>query len=151
MSRPSAMWYKKFSGNKSKISGSGTKFCVPILFFLVKKFWFCKIDTYFSLLCRYRDNMRQLSHIFQDRPMTPQQSVVYWTEYVIRHNGALHLRTAGADMPFYQYFLLDILAFVVAGATIVVFIIIYLIKKLHAIGLKHSKNAKHTPNKKKKN
>ncbi|XKL68154.1 hypothetical protein PGB90_003645 [Kerria lacca] len=56
---------------------------------------------------RYHDNMKILSKIFRDRPITAQQSVVYWTEYVIRYKGALHLRSNAADMPLYQYFLLD--------------------------------------------
>jgi glucuronosyltransferase len=53
--------------------------------------------------------MQQLSRIFRDRPVSVQQSVVFWTEYVIRYAGAKHLRTVAADMPLYQYLLLDII------------------------------------------
>jgi len=35
---------------------------------------------------------------------------VYWTEYVIRHKGAPHLRSAALDLAWYQYFLLDVIA-----------------------------------------
>lgn len=45
--------------------------------------------------------------------MTPHESVVFWTEYVLKYNGAKHLKTAAADMPLYQYLLLDIFAFVI--------------------------------------
>ena len=54
--------------------------------------------------------MQELRHIFEDRPMSAQESVVYWTEYVIRHKGAHHLSAIGSDMPFYQYFMLDLVA-----------------------------------------
>ncbi|XP_046661719.1 UDP-glucosyltransferase 2-like [Homalodisca vitripennis] len=59
---------------------------------------------------RYSENMRRLSKQFQDRPMTPLQTAVYWTEYVIRHQGAPHLRPASVNLPFYQYLLLDVIA-----------------------------------------
>lgn len=73
--------------------------------------------------------MQSLSQSFKDRPMSPQESVVYWTEYIIRHKGAPHLRTSGADMPLYQYLMLDILAFIVVIATGVIFILIWFTKK----------------------
>lgn len=46
--------------------------------------------------------------------MSPLDTAVYWTEYVIRHKGAPHLRTAAVDMPWYEYLLLDVLAAVVS-------------------------------------
>lgn len=58
--------------------------------------------------------MQQLSRRFKDQPISPQESVVYWTEYVISHRGALHLRSYFADMPLYQYYFLDILLVVVS-------------------------------------
>jgi hypothetical protein len=38
-------------------------------------------------------------------------TATYWVEYVIRHKGAPHLRVAGLDLPWYQYHLLDVIAF----------------------------------------
>jgi glucuronosyltransferase len=38
------------------------------------------------------------------------EQAVYWTEYVIRHKGAPHLRSAVLDLAWYQYFLLDVIA-----------------------------------------
>jgi glucuronosyltransferase len=35
-------------------------------------------------------------------------TAIFWTEYVIRHKGAPHLRSAAVDLPWYQYLLLDI-------------------------------------------
>jgi glucuronosyltransferase len=46
----------------------------------------------------------------RDQPLTPLEQAVYWTEYVIRHKGAHHLRSAVLDLAWYQYFLLDVIA-----------------------------------------
>jgi glucuronosyltransferase len=54
------------------------------------------------------------------------EQAVYWTEYVIRHNGAPHLRSAVLDLAWYQYFLLDVIA-VLALVVVCVFVAVYLI------------------------
>ena len=72
--------------------------------------------------------MQEYSRLFKDRPMTPQESVVYWTEYVLKYNGAPFLKALGTNLPFYQYFMLDIifLGFVV---TILLILVIYFVSK----------------------
>jgi len=42
--------------------------------------------------------------------MSPLDTAIFWTEYVIRHAGAPHLRTAAAELAWYQYLLLDLFA-----------------------------------------
>lgn len=64
----------------------------------------------------------------RDNPMLPSQSVVYWTDYVLRYNGTQHLRTTGADMPLYQYLLLDIIAFLTAAIIFLIYLLIYISK-----------------------
>jgi len=59
---------------------------------------------------RYRENAQRLSHMIRDQPLTPLEQAVYWTEHVIRHKGAPHLRSAVLDLTWYQYFLLDVTA-----------------------------------------
>ena len=76
---------------------------------------------------RYRDNIQRISRIYLDQPLTPLQKAVYWTEYVIRHKGAPHLRSAVLDLAWYQYFLLDViavLALVFGAASTVTFLIV---------------------------
>lgn len=55
--------------------------------------------------------MKKISQIFHDRPLSVIDTAVYWTEYVIRHKGAHHLKIAGFKMPWYQYYLLDVILF----------------------------------------
>nr|QVG59860.1 UDP-glucuronosyltransferase [Nilaparvata lugens] len=64
----------------------------------------------------YAENMRILSRITKDKPMPAVETAVWWIEYVLRHNGAPHLRPACKDLVWYQYYSLDIIAAI--GATI---------------------------------
>ena len=77
---------------------------------------------------RYRENAQRLSRIYRDQPLTPLQQAVYWTEYVIRHKGATHLRSAVLDLAWYQYFLLDVIA-VLALAVVLVVVVGFLIMR----------------------
>ncbi|XP_023297834.2 UDP-glycosyltransferase UGT5-like [Lucilia cuprina] len=61
----------------------------------------------------YRNNINRISKIFHDRPLDARETAMYWIEYVIRHNGATHLRSAGLDLKWYQFYLLDVIAFVI--------------------------------------
>jgi glucuronosyltransferase len=56
-------------------------------------------------------------------------TAIYWTEYVIRHRGAPHMRTAGADLPLYQYLLLDVIAVILTTILIVVYVIYFMFRK----------------------
>jgi glucuronosyltransferase len=56
--------------------------------------------------------MKKLSAISKDEPQSSLNRAVWWTEYVIRHNGAKHLRSAAPDLAWYQYLLLDVVAFI---------------------------------------
>lgn len=47
--------------------------------------------------------------------------VIWWIEYVIRHNGAEHLRSPAVEMPLYEYFMIDVIFFLL----VVVFIFSY--------------------------
>lgn len=58
----------------------------------------------------YGDNVRKFSALYRDRPLTARQSVVYWTEYVMRHNGAYHLRSPSLQLGFVARYNLDVYA-----------------------------------------
>lgn len=77
-------------------------------------------------IIRYSINAKIVSERFKDRPMSPAESVVYWTEYVIRHKGAHHLKSHALNLTWYQYFLLD----VIAAALLVVLLVFYIIFKI---------------------
>ncbi len=83
--------------------------------------------------------MRKLSQSFRDRPMSPKQTVIYWTEYVIRNNGAPQLRTSGADMPLYQYFFLDIVLLVIVTISLVTYVTVWLMRRIYNLCIKNLK------------
>jgi glucuronosyltransferase len=79
---------------------------------------------------RYRENAQRLSRIYRDQPLTPLEQAVFWTEYVIRHQGAPHMRSAVLDLTWYQYFLLDVIAVLVVVLGFALFIIVLMLRTL---------------------
>lgn len=62
----------------------------------------------------YRSNMRRLSALHRDTPAPPLETALFWIEYVMRHKGASHLRTESFKMPWYSYYSVDVLCFLLA-------------------------------------
>ncbi|XP_071532733.1 UDP-glycosyltransferase UGT5-like [Panulirus ornatus] len=60
---------------------------------------------------RYMSNIKKVSAVIRDRPESPLDRAVFWTEHVIRHQGALHLKSPAAQLSWVEFFMLDILAF----------------------------------------
>lgn len=60
----------------------------------------------------YKDNMLKLKDLVYDQPIGSLDKAIFWTEYVIRHKGVKHLEFAGRNVPYYQQYCLDLIAFV---------------------------------------
>lgn len=73
---------------------------------------YCTLDGHFlnTFSIRYSKSAKLVSERFKDRPMSPAESVVYWTEYIVRYKGAPHLKSHALNLTWYQYFLLDVIA-----------------------------------------
>uniref|UniRef100_A0A182NI27 UDP-glucuronosyltransferase n=1 Tax=Anopheles dirus TaxID=7168 RepID=A0A182NI27_9DIPT len=56
----------------------------------------------------YKANADKVSQIFRDRPVPALEESIYWIEYVMRHKGAPQLRSAGLDLPWISFALLDV-------------------------------------------
>lgn len=74
---------------------------------------------------RYRLEIDKMSAIAKEQQVQPLESVIFWIEYVIRHEGAAHLRSPAVGMPFYKYYLLDVIALLI----ICLFLLVYLFAK----------------------
>ncbi|XP_070504965.1 UDP-glycosyltransferase UGT5-like isoform X2 [Chironomus tepperi] len=83
---------------------------------------------------KYKKNAEEVAQRFNDRVMTPQQEVVYWTEYVARHKGAPFLRAAGCDLSAIEFYSLDVyglmLAILLVGFYIKIKILKLIFRKL---------------------
>ncbi|KAE9535554.1 hypothetical protein AGLY_007455 [Aphis glycines] len=87
----------------------------------------------------YTKNAKIASIQFKDRPMTPQQSVVYWTEYVIRHKGAPHLKSHALNLTWYQYLLLDVMFVALTFVFLVTFLVYKVLKYIRKLVFKNDK------------
>ncbi|CAL8104470.1 unnamed protein product [Orchesella dallaii] len=71
----------------------------------------------------YAKKAKELSTLVKDLPQTPLDKAVYWTEYVLRHKGAPHLRSAARDLNFFQYYVLDVAAVLLGALALVIYLI----------------------------
>lgn len=51
--------------------------------------------------------------------MTPRQTVAYWTEYVVRHNGAPHMHSKSVELNYFARNSIDVMVTILIGFTIV--------------------------------
>ncbi|XP_021966720.1 UDP-glucuronosyltransferase 2B14 [Folsomia candida] len=72
---------------------------------------------------KYRDNVKRLSTIFRDQIDNPLDRALFWVEYVMRHNGAPHLRSAARNLSLIQYHSLD----VIAAYAVIIFALFFLL------------------------
>ncbi|XP_028283983.1 UDP-glucuronosyltransferase 1-1-like [Parambassis ranga] len=71
---------------------------------------------------RYKENIQRLSALHRDRPHDPLDLSVYWTEFVMRHKGAKHLKAAVHDLNWIQYHCLDVIALL--ATVLLVFVVL---------------------------
>lgn len=75
---------------------------------------------------RYARRAKLVSSQYRDQRMTPMETAVYWVEYIARHKGAPHMRSAGQDLSWFALYNLDIYAFVL----MLVVLVLYGVKRL---------------------
>ncbi|KAH8383544.1 hypothetical protein KR009_009263, partial [Drosophila setifemur] len=56
---------------------------------------------------KYAQKAKEMSLSFGDRPMSPLDTAVWWTEYALRNRNASHMRLNEEDIPFMRYYRLD--------------------------------------------
>lgn len=81
-------------------------------------------------MARYRDNVKRLSALYNDRPQDPLELGIYWVEYVLRHKGAPHLRNVGRKLNILQYLSFDVILIylsLIATSFYIIFTIIRLV------------------------
>lgn len=74
--------------------------------------------------------------------MSPADTVVYWTEYVIRHKGAPHLRSQAFNLTWYQYYLLDVIGVVLLTVLTALYVIYKASKCIYQCVFKSSSKLK---------
>ncbi|XP_017152201.1 UDP-glucuronosyltransferase 2B15-like [Drosophila miranda] len=85
---------------------------------------------------KYAETVSTFSKLYRDRPLTARETVIYWSEYVIRHRGAAHLQSPLIHMSFVAANNLDVYALLVI--ILVVFLLLtkavvkFILRKLSA-------------------
>lgn len=82
---------------------------------------------------RYQINAKITSEQFKDRPTSPAELVVYWTEYVLRHKETPNLKSYALNLTWYQYFLVDAIATFLSIVSVIIFVVYISLKTVSKI------------------
>lgn len=80
--------------------------------------------TNMYLFFSYRRNIVRLRDLINDEPMKPLERAMWWIEYVLRHGGAKHLRSPGANISWAQYLELELLLSLLVGILVCIAMIV---------------------------
>ncbi|KAF5304917.1 hypothetical protein FQR65_LT00801 [Abscondita terminalis] len=75
---------------------------------------------------KYRNNIQKRSRVFRDQPIKPIDTAVFWVEYVLRHDGAHHLKTSAFKLHWLQQYSVDVISTIV----IILFGFMYVVRKI---------------------
>lgn len=89
----------------------------------------------------YKTNMLKLSQLHHDKPIKPLDSAMFWTEFVMRHKGAAHLRTESYRLPWYAYHSVDVIATILA-VVLIALVMFYMLCKCLIRSLMRIKKSK---------
>ncbi|XP_065354386.1 UDP-glycosyltransferase UGT5-like [Calliphora vicina] len=79
---------------------------------------------------KYINSAKTISNIYHDQPMKPLDLAIYWTEYVLRHKGAVHLKNPAQSMNFIQKHSIDTVGVLVAAFIFCITIVIIAVWKV---------------------
>lgn len=95
-----------------------------------------------TLKPEYKKNMIKLRDLVYDQPITSLDKAIFWTEYVIRHNGTKHLEFAGRNVPYHEQYCLDFVAIFIAAFALTIYISKKIYRKLKVSTSKSDKKGK---------
>ncbi|XP_046745420.1 UDP-glucosyltransferase 2-like [Diprion similis] len=76
---------------------------------------------------KYQSNAARYSRLFRDRPLSPMDEAIFWIEYVIR-NGGEPLRSSARHLNWFQYYLIDVILFLLAITILVIAVVFTFVK-----------------------
>ncbi|XP_049803689.1 UDP-glucosyltransferase 2-like [Schistocerca nitens] len=79
---------------------------------------------------KYADSMKRLSAVFREHRADFLERAVWWVEYVIRHRGAPHLRSAALHLHWWQLLLLDVVAFLLVGVALTLCLVYFVTRRV---------------------
>ncbi|XP_038217906.1 UDP-glucosyltransferase 2-like [Zerene cesonia] len=73
----------------------------------------------------YRDNVVKLRNLMRDQPQSGLERAVWWTEYVLRHGGAKHLRSPAANMPWTEYYEMELVSTILFTISVIITTVVH--------------------------
>uniref|UniRef100_A0A8C6U307 UDP-glucuronosyltransferase n=1 Tax=Neogobius melanostomus TaxID=47308 RepID=A0A8C6U307_9GOBI len=73
----------------------------------------------------YTNNMKRLSRLHRDQPLSPMDQAVFWIEFVIRHKGASHLKSHSVTLSWAAYHSLDVIAALLSTCLLFMWTFVY--------------------------
>ncbi|XP_055384246.1 UDP-glycosyltransferase UGT5-like [Condylostylus longicornis] len=103
---------------------------------------------------KYALQIKEMSRRYKDQPMLPLETAIYWVEYVARHKGADHIKSASQALSFIQYHNLDAFGIILLAFYLVYRLIMGMLRKVFGLCFGRTKTEEKkvkVTNKKKKN
>lgn len=95
-----------------------------------------KVDNFRSSILKvledltYTENAKKISKIFQDKPMKPLDTAVYWIEFVMRNPDAPFFKSPTLKLGFLASNSLDVYLFIIISIHLIAFTVIKLWRKI---------------------
>lgn len=71
----------------------------------------------------YAKNAKEMSRRFQDRPMSPLDTAMYWIEYVIRNNGAHYWKNPALELSWIAAYMIDVYLFIFGVTLLLLYVV----------------------------
>lgn len=75
----------------------------------------------------------------RDQIQSPLERAVWWTEYLLRHHGAEHLRAPTANLPWTEYYEIELILLVVISIILSLGIFLFAILNALRVFVRKSK------------
>lgn len=90
---------------------------------------------------KYKKNTLEIANRLKDQPQTPMEKAIFWIEYILRHDGAPYMRTSAQYLSTFEYYNFDIYTTFAFVAFLIIFLPIYILKKIFKL-ICHSKKSR---------
>ncbi|KAM9331026.1 UDP-glucuronosyltransferase 3A1-like [Gastrophryne carolinensis] len=78
----------------------------------------------------YKESAMKLRAIRRSQPFPPDQNLVRWVEHIIHSGGGGHLHPSYYHQPWYQQYLLDVIAFLLTCLALIIYLTVTLVRFL---------------------
>ncbi|CAH0545934.1 unnamed protein product [Brassicogethes aeneus] len=82
---------------------------------------------------KFKKNVQKVGFLLREEP-AGLPKIIWWIEFIIRRKGATHIRSTAPNYYLYQYYFLDIIAFMLFTLGVLIFVIYFIINLFVKVG-----------------